>query len=183
MSKKILIISSSLSGVSNTQKLCEQFKKGAEEAGNTVELLSLKQKKINFCLGCNTCQRNGGTCVYKDDMPSILEKMLASDVIVLASPVYFYSITGQLKTLIDRTYSKFSMLSNKEFYFIISCAAPYEDPYKKDLDTAIASLRGFIKCLPNSIEKDIIIGDNTAAISIEENKAYANAYMIGKNIN
>ena len=98
-------------------------------------------RKINFCLGCNTCQRNGGTCVYKDGVPEILDKMLDYDVIVLATPVYIYSITGQFKTLIDRTYSKFSSLSNKEFYFILSCVVPYEKPYKNDLDIAINSLR------------------------------------------
>ena len=183
MSKKVLIISSSFSWSNNTKKLCEQLKKGAEENKNELELVELRHRKINFCLGCNTCQRNGGTCVYKDDVPEILDKMLDSDVIVLATPVYFYSITGQLKTLIDRTYSKFSSLNNKEFYFILSCAAPYEEPYKNDLDIAINSLRGFVKCLPEAVEKDIIIGDNTAELEIEKNKAYEKAYMLGKAIN
>lgn len=67
--------------------------------------------------------------------------MLDYDVIVLATPVYLYLITGQLKTLIDRTYSKFNSLSNKEFYFILSCVVPYEKPYKNDLDITINSLR------------------------------------------
>ena len=182
MSKKVLIISSSLSATRNTKKLCEQFKNGAEESQNSVELLELKQKKINFCLGCNTCQNNGGTCVYKDDAPEILEKMINADVIVLASPIYFYSISGQMKTLIDRCYAMFNLLSDKEFYFILSCASPYEEPYKEDLDIAINSFRGFIKCLPNAVEKEIIIGDNTAATNIEDIKAYEDAYQIGKNI-
>lgn len=104
-----------------------------------MELVELRHRKINFCLGCNTCQRNCETCVYKDGVPEILDKMLDYDVIVLATPVYLYSITGQLKALIDRTYSKFSSLSNKEFYFILSCVVPYEKPYKNDLDIAINS--------------------------------------------
>ena len=74
MSKNILMISSSLSGTRNTKKLCAQFKKQAIESLNNVELLELKGKKINYCLRCNTCQKNGGTCVYKDDVPEILEK-------------------------------------------------------------------------------------------------------------
>ena len=81
-------------------------------------------------------------------MPEILEKMIKADVIVLASQIYFYSIAGQMKTLIDRSYAKFNLLSNKEFYFILSCAAHYEEPYKDDLDIAINSFRGFIKSLP-----------------------------------
>ena len=110
MSKNILIISSSMSGTRHTKKLCEQFEKGAIESLNNVELLELKGKKINYCLGCNTCQKNGGICVYKDDVPEILEKMLKADIIVLASPIYFYSITGQMKTLIDRSYAKFNLI-------------------------------------------------------------------------
>lgn len=118
--------------------------------------------------------------MYKDDVPEILEKMIKADIIVLASPIYFYSITGQMK---DRSYAKFNLLSNKEFYFILSCAAPYEDPYKDDLDIAINSFRGFIKCLPNAIEKNIIIGDNMTSMEIEKTKAYQDAYNLGKNIN
>lgn len=108
--------------------------------------------------------------------------MLDYDVIVLATPVYLYLITGQLKTLIDRTYSKFNSLSNKEFYFILSCVVPYEKPYKNDLDIAINSLRWFVKSLPEAVKKDIIIGDNTAELEIEKNKVYERAYTVGKSI-
>ena len=182
MSKNILIISSSISSTRNTKKLCEQFKKGAQESLNNVELLELKGKNLNYCLGCNACQKNGGTCVYKDDVSEILDKMIKADIIVLASPIYFYSITGQMKTLIDRSYAKFNLLSNKEFYFILSCAAPYEAPYKNDLDIAINCFRGFVKCLPNAIEKNIIIGDNMATMKIENTKSYQEAYNLGKSI-
>lgn len=108
--------------------------------------------------------------------------MTKADIIVLASPIYFYSITGQMKTLIDRNYAKFNLISNKEFYFILSCAAPYEEPYKDDLDIAINSFRSFIKCLPNAKEKSIIIGDNMTSIEIEKTKAYQDAYNLGKSI-
>lgn len=142
MSKKVLIISSSFSWSNNTGKLCEQFKKEQKRVKMKQNQLNLDIEKLIFVQGvCNTCQRNGGTCVYKDGVPEILDKMLDYDVIVLATPVYIYSIIGQFKTLIDRTYSKFSSLSNKEFYFILSCVVPYEKSYKNDLDIAINSLR------------------------------------------
>lgn len=120
--------------------------------------------------------------MYKDDVKEILEKMIKADIIVLASPIYFYSISGQMKTLIDRSYAKFNLLSNKEFYYILSCAAPYEEPYKNNLDIAINTFRSFIKCLPNAKEKNVIIGDNTASIEIEKTKAYQDAYNLGKDI-
>lgn len=182
MNKNVLIISSTFSGTRFSKKIAEEFKKGAEK-NNNVELIDLKGKKIRYCLGCNTCQKNGGTCVYKDDMPEILEKMINADIIVLASPIYFYSITGQMKTFIDRCYSKFMNIENKDFYYILTCAAPYSEKYKKDLDIAIDSFRGFVKCLPNCIEKGIIIGDNTAAIeNIEEHKILKEAYKMGEKI-
>lgn len=182
MGKNILIVSSSMSGTQNTKKLCEQFKKGAEESLNHVELIELKGKKINYYFGCNACQKNGDTCIQKDDVSEILEKMIQADVIVLASPVYFYSIAGQMKTLIDRTYAKYNLLSNKAFYFILTCAVPYEEPYKNDLDVEIASLRGFIKCLPNAVEKGVIVGGNMASQKIEETSAYQETYHLGKKI-
>ena len=120
--------------------------------------------------------------MYKDDVLEILEEMIRADIIVLASPIYLYSIAGQMKTLIDRSYAKFNLLSNKDFYFILSCAAFYEEPYKDDLDIAINSFRGFIKCLPNAKEKGVIIGDNMASVEIEKIKAYQDAYNLGKSI-
>ncbi len=182
MSKNILIISSSLSNTKNTLKLCEQFKKGAEDAQNSVELIELKGKKLNYCLGCNTCQKNGGTCVYKDDAPEIIAKMIKADIIVLTSPIYFYSVTGQMKTLIDRCYAKLDSLGGKEFYYILTCNAPYNEEYKADLDIAVETFRGFIKCLPSATEKAIIIGDNMESIEIEKSVAYQDAYNIGKSI-
>lgn len=116
-------------------------------------------------------------------MPEILEKMIKADIIVLASPIYFYSITGQMKNLIDRSYAKFNLLNDKEFYFVLSCAATYEEPYKDDLNIAINSFRGFIKCLKGAKEKNIIIGDNMASMEIEKTKAYQEAYNLGKGIN
>ena len=74
------------------------------------------------------------------------------------------------------------MICNKDFYFIFSCAAPYEEPYKNDLDIALSTFRGFIKCLPNCTEKGFIIGDNMASESILNSKAYNEAYDLGKGV-
>lgn len=117
------MISSTLGVSRNTKKLCGQFKKGVEESLNNVELIELKGKK-NYCLGYNAYQKNSKTCIQKADISEILEKIIQADVIVLASPVYFYSIASQMKTLIDRTYAQYNLLSNKEFYFILTCVVP-----------------------------------------------------------
>ncbi len=86
--------------------LCDQFMKGALEAGNQVEKINVATKKIGYCRACYYCKNHAGECVVKDDMSAILDKMLAADVIVMASPVYFYSIDAQLKALIDRSVAR-----------------------------------------------------------------------------
>ena len=112
--KKVLIISSSPRKGGNSEQLCAEFMRGAQVAGNEVEVIALRGKKMNFCLGCEVCQKNGGTCVHQDDVPAILDKILACDVLVLATPVYYYDFTAQMKTLIDRTFAKVSAIGDKE---------------------------------------------------------------------
>ena len=115
MSKKILIVSASPRTGGNSDLLCDQFAKGAQEAGHQVEKIRVREKKIAPCLACYGC-RGTGICVQKDDMAEILEKMVEADVLVLATPVYFYSMDGQLKTLIDRTLPRYTEIRDKEVY-------------------------------------------------------------------
>ena len=100
--KNVLIISSSPRKKGNTNALCEQFQKGAEAKGHHVDLVRIMEKKIGFCLACDSCMKNGGKCIQKDDMAAILDLYSKADVLVLATPVYFYGISAQLKTFIDR---------------------------------------------------------------------------------
>lgn len=99
--KKILVISSSLRHDSNSDALAEAFAKGAAEAGNEVESITLKGKNLHFCTGCLACQKTQ-KCVIADDAPAIVNKMYAADVIAFATPIYYYGMSGQLKTLLDR---------------------------------------------------------------------------------
>jgi len=99
MSKKVLVLSSSPRRNGNSDLLCDQFITGAREAGHQVEKVSLKDNKINYCTGCGVCVDKPGTCSQKDDMAEILDKMIGAEVIVMATPVYFYTMCGQMKTL------------------------------------------------------------------------------------
>ena len=90
--KKVLILSGSPRKNGNSDILCDEFMRGALESGNQVEKIRVSEKKIDFCSGCYYCQKSGGLCAKKDDMAEVLQKMIDADVIVLASPVYFYSI-------------------------------------------------------------------------------------------
>ncbi len=106
MSKKILVISSSLRNNSNTDILADEFIRGALSSGHKVEKISLRDKIINFCLGCDVCQ-NAKSCVLQDDASEIVKKIHEAEVIVFAAPVYFGGISGQMQTLLDRTYPLF----------------------------------------------------------------------------
>jgi len=113
MSKKILVISSSLRNNSNTDILADEFIRGARSSGHEVEKISLRDKKINFCLGCDVCQ-NIQRCVLRDDASEIVKKIYETDVIVFAAPVYFGGVSGQMQTLLDRTYPLFPWKLNRE---------------------------------------------------------------------
>jgi multimeric flavodoxin WrbA len=121
VSKKVLILSASPRKGGNSDLLCDQFLLGAKEAGNQTEKIFLSDKKIGYCTGCGSCVASK-TCVQEDDMAEVLEKMIAADVIVMATPVYFYTMNGQMKTMIDRTCPRYTEISNKEIYFIMTAA-------------------------------------------------------------
>ena len=179
MSKRILIISGSPRLHGNSDILCDEFKRGALEAGHEVEKIRLSDKKINFCLGCGVCNATG-KCIQKDDMAELLQKMLAADVIVLASPVYFYGMNGQMKTFIDRTVPQYTKISDKDFYFIITAA----DTIQKHMDKVIEGFRGFTAdCLENAHEKGIVYGlGSWLKGEVKHNKeAMQQAYEFGKN--
>ena len=97
----ILILSGSPRKGGNTELLAEAFAKGAS-ANHHVEIVSVRDYKVNPCLGCNACFKSNGVCAQKDDMTIIYEKMSQADMLVIASPVYFYGISAQLKAVIDR---------------------------------------------------------------------------------
>lgn len=120
---KVLIISSSPRKGGNSDVLCDQFAKGAAEAGCEVEKVNLREKKLSPCRACYTCMGNH-VCAIKDDMAEIFPKLVSADVIVLASPVYFYSVCSQMKMLIDRCLVNHKAIADKQFYFIITAADP-----------------------------------------------------------
>ena len=178
MKKNVLIISASPRKGGNSDLLCDQFAAGAAAAGHQVEKVRLQEKKINFCLGCGTCNTTHH-CVQKDDMAPLLNKMVQADVIVLATPVYFYSCDGQLKTFIDRTVPRYAEISNKDFYFIVTAA----DTSYQNMTRTLETLRGFTQgCLDGANEKAVLYG--TGAWQKGEVKnlpVFQQAYDAGKN--
>lgn len=173
--KNILIISSSPRKNGNSQLLCEQFKRGAEEKGHMVTLVRLMEKIIGFCRACDGCMRNGGTCVLNDDMAEILKLFQKADVLVLATPVYFYGISAQMKTFIDRTYPIWQHLGKKEVYYIIS-AGLGEDIIERSL----GDLDGFVEHLEEyRIAGRIYATDVMEAGLVKNLDVFEKAYQMG----
>ncbi|MBO4252152.1 MAG: flavodoxin family protein, partial [Clostridia bacterium] len=136
-------------------------------------------KKIDFCSGCYYCQKSGGVCAKKDDMADILQKMIDADVLVLASPVYFYSIDAQLKALIDRTVARWTEVKNKEFYYIVTCA----DEEKESQERTIECFRGYADCVEGAVEKGIIYGTGVYEKGeIKNTPAFKKAYEMGLSV-
>jgi multimeric flavodoxin WrbA len=179
MIKKVLVLSASPRRGGNSDLLCDQFILGAKESGNQVEKILLRDKEINYCLACDACQGNGGNCVQKDDMTEVLDKIIDADVIVMATPVYFYTMSGQMKTLIDRTYSRYLAISNKEMYFIMTAA----DSRMQAMERTLEGFRGFTSCLEGAKEKGIIYGTGAWNLGdIIGLPAMKQAYEMGKAI-
>ncbi len=177
--KKVLIISASPRKHGNSDLLCDRFAEGAKESGHQVEKVFLASQKIGYCLGCGVCNTTH-QCVQKDDMAEILDKMVEADAIVLATPVYFYSMAGQLKTFIDRTVPRYTEIRNKDFYFIMTAA----DTEKDNLERILEALRGFTEdCLEGAKEAGIIYGvDAWQAGEVKDTPAYNQAYEMGKQV-
>lgn len=178
MTKNILVISSSLRNRSNSEILADAFIKGAEAAGHNVEKVSLKNKSIAFCKGCLACQKIG-TCVIKDDAPAITEKMCQADVIVFATPVYYYGMSGQLKTMLDRANALFTAdYKFREIYALISAAE--DEPYTPE--KTITGIQGWIDCFENvKLAGTVFAGGVTAENDIAGHQALKEAEELGKN--
>ena len=177
MSKKDLILSASPRKGGNSDLLCGQFAKGAEEAGHQVEKIRDQEKKIAPCLACYGC-RGTGICVQRDDMAAILDKMVTADVLVLATPVYFYSMDGQLKTLIDRTLPRYTEIRDKEVYLIATAAAG-----RAAMERTVDAMWGFTDCLPGAQVKGVIYGSGVYQKGeVMDTKAFQEAYQLGKKV-
>lgn len=179
MSKRVLILSGSPRKGGNSDLLCDEFLRGAQEVGHEAEKIRVASKKIAPCSACYYCRDHSGACIHKDDMAEVLQKMIDADVLVLASPVYFYSIDAQLKALIDRTVARWLEVKNKEFYYIATMA----DEAAASADTTLACFRGYADCVEGAVEKGIIIGGGVYEPGkVKDTSAMEQAYQMGRNV-
>ena len=179
MHKNVLIISTSLRADSNSAALADAFARGAAGGGNTVETISLAGKNLAFCKGCLACQKLGH-CVIKDDAIWITEKMKAADVIAFATPIYYYEMSGQMKTLLDRANSLYDSDYHFGDIYLLSTAAEDEQGVDK---RAVYGLEGWIECFERArLAGTVFAGGVNGPGEIKGHAALKTAYDMGQNV-
>ena len=180
MSKRILVLSTSPRIGGNSETLADVFIKGAEEAGHETKKICLYDKKIEFCKGCLGCQTTG-KCILRDDAERIIAQMKAMDVLVFATPIYFYEMSGQMKTLLDRTNPLFPAEYEFGAIYLLATSADEEE---SSMEAAVKGLEGWISCFEKSRLAGVVRGtgaDKKGAIE-ECGEALSAAYEMGRNV-
>ena len=181
MSKRIIILNGSPRKNGNTTELIKRFVRGAQEAGNTVTEFFLNEMDIHGCLGCFGGGINPKSpCVQKDDMLKIYPEYKAADVVVLASPLYYWTVSGQLKTAFDRLFA------------VAECDTDYRNPVKECVLVMAAEGNGFnesvywydnlMKHLKWKSLGKVLCGGVMATGDIAGRKELSDAYELGKSI-
>jgi len=177
--KKVVVISTSLRAGSNSNALAEQFAEGARAAGNEVEFISLRGRDVRFCIGCLSCQKTGA-CVFKDDVPAIMDSVLNADVVCWATPIYYYEMSGQMKTLIDRMNAMYPKDYRFRDIYLLTTAAEGENETPK---RAESGLQGWIDCFGKaSLKAHLFCGGVNGPKEIAGNAKLQQAFELGKNV-
>ena len=177
---KVLVISTSLRAGSNSDILAERVAEGAKDAGHDVERISLKGKELKFCIGCLACQSTQ-RCVLNDDAVMIAEKVKNSDTLVFATPIYYYEMCGQMKTLLDRPNPLYpSDYRFRKVYMLMTAAEDEEHVPEK----AISGLQGWIDCFEKAELAGTLFcgGISDPGEARGRNEEQDEAYLFGKSL-
>lgn len=178
MAKRIFIVSSSPRKGGNSDALAEEFKRGAEAAGNEVEKVNVRDIDLKFCLGCLYCQDHD-RCVINDSMNDICNRVQKADILAFATPIYYYEMSGQLKTFLDRLNPLYSRENRFKEVYLLAAAAEDEPT---TTDGAKKGVEGWIKCFDGVSLKRVIFGGGvTDKGEIAGSHALKEAYEAGFN--
>lgn len=179
MNKNVLIISSSPRKGGNSETLAAAFARGAQEAGNRVETVYLREKQYGFCKGCFAC-RKLGHCVINDDAVELAARMHDADVLVFVTPVYYYSVSGQLKTILDRANPLYDTDYAFTKAYLLATAAEDEQETVAGTEKAV---QGWVDCFPRcELVETVFAGGVNEVGEIVGHPALEKAYQVGKEI-
>ena len=176
---KIIILMGSPNRNGSTGILVESFKKGAEEAGHSVEVIDVCHADIHPCVGCIKCGYEG-PCVQKDDVEMIRAKLLSSDMVVFATPLYYYGMSAQLKTVVDRFCAYNSSLNRRHLKSALLTVAWNADDWTFDaLESHYHTLVRYI----NLNDQGKILGYGCGTPSMTKRSQYPEAaYQLGRSL-
>ena len=179
MSKTVCIISASPRTNSNSDRLAKAFAQGAREAGHTVQEVRLREHTYGFCQGCLACTRTG-KCILQDDAGQIVQMMHDANVLVFATPIYYYEMSGQLKTMLDRANPLYGSDYKFQDVYMLSTAAEEE----ADTDfRAVQGLEGWIACFERArLAGTVFAGGVNDPGQIEGHPAIEQALAMGRNV-
>ena len=190
--KKILIIQGGGRPNGNTDQLVKSFAKGAVDAGHEVGIISLIKNEIKGCLGCNAC-RYGKPCVQKDGFNEIVPKIKAADMLVFASPLYFWTISSRIKAFIERFYciaeednapplGRYERYPEKDCALLMTAADNFFWTFEQAVSYYKFTLVNYIGFRDKGMLLAGGCGDTNGKPQIDKTEHLNDAYLFGKNI-
>lgn len=176
--KKIIVVTSSPRKNGNSETLAQKFAEGAAAAGNEVKTIAVRDLDLKFCTGCLYCQSHD-RCVLADGMNALYADFQNADVIAFATPVYYYAVSGQLKTFLDRLNPLYVRENKfKEVYLLATCA----DDDSHAMDGATKDVQGWVDCFDGVTLRGVLRATGvTGKGEIDGTDFPAQAYEMGKN--
>ena len=176
---KIIVLMGSPNPKGSTSILVEQFRRGAEESGHSVEVIDVCRADVHPCIGCVRCGYEG-PCVQKDDVETIRRKLLDADMVVFATPLYYYGMTAQLKTVIDRFCAYNGSLNSRHLKSALLTVAWNADDWTFEaLETHYKTLVRYI----NFEDKGMVLGYGCGTPPMTRRSKYPQeAYRLGKSL-
>lgn len=166
---KILVLTGSPHEQGTTALLADEFCAGAKESGHDVVRFDTAKLNINPCLGCFHCRKNDGKCVYDDDMKKIYPHLLTADAVVLVTPLYYFGMTAQLKSVIDRFFSINASLREKSKKLLLISACGNKEA--RAMDALVANFHAISRYL-NWEESGMVLAIEAYTRKDAENSEY-----------
>ncbi|MDE7329667.1 MAG: flavodoxin family protein [Clostridia bacterium] len=177
--KRVIVVTSSPRKNGNSEILAQKFAEGALSAGNDVQFVAVRDLDLKFCKGCLYCQTHG-KCVLGDGMNALYENFQNADVLAFATPIYYYSVCGQLKTFLDRLNPLYLRKNKFKDVYLLAAAA---DGDERAMDGAVIDMQGWIDCFDGVTLKGTVRGVGaTDKGEISNSPSPAQAFDLGKNI-
>lgn len=179
MPKKVVIVSSSPRKDGNSDILAQEFARGARDAGHCAEIINVRDMQLKFCTGCMSCMKRDG-CILDDGMNAVYGTIRDADALVLASPVYYYAVSGQLKTFLDRLNPLYGRKNNFKDVYLLSASAEDDEAA---MDGSVKDIRGWTDCFDGVKLAGVLRGTGLEARGdVKDTDFPEKAYNMGKNV-